>query len=335
MPFAHAQSGPPTVVARTPSPGATGQAVNGHVTAKFSEAIQPSSVSFVLADSSNSLVPAAVSYDPSSYTVTLTPNVGLTPSRTYTATLSGATDLTGNAMTGSVIWSFSTGSMTVSVPTVDSNGVKSYLVTSVFQDPQPLTVRVLEPTSPAPGKPHRLLYVLPVEIGVTGLSSNFSDGLEELRLLNVPNRFNMTLIAPSFDYMPWYGDNINNPQERMESFIINDLIPFGDAFVQGTDMPQRLEIGFSKSGNGVLFLILRHPTIFSAVAAWDSPAQLSDVNDYSPDLITNFGTQANFNLYNIPSLVVSNAQAFTHQNRFWISGDGASFTPDMQQLDAR
>ena len=88
---------------------------------------------------------------------------------TYTATLSGATDLSGNVMTGSLIWSFTTGSMTVGAPTVDANGVKSYVVTSTFQGPQSMTVRVLEPTSPAPGQPHRLLYVLPVEIGVTSL----------------------------------------------------------------------------------------------------------------------------------------------------------------------
>src|SRR5581483_2891123 len=46
----------------------------------------------------------------------------------------------------------------------------------------------------------------------------------------------------------------------------------------------------------------------------------------------NFGTQANFNLYNIPALVSSNAQAFQSQNRLWISGDQAIFTADMTQL---
>ena len=543
---AQSNAQPPTIVAQTPSPSAIGQAVNCHVTAKFSEAIQPSSVSFVLADSSNATVPATLSYDPSSYTVTLTPNADLTPSRNYTATLSGATDLAGNAMGGPSVWSFSTGqpgfqdpvvlsgldhpttfqfspdgrvfvgqknglilvlqspsdsqaaifadlranvntdgnnglrglaldpgfpsvpyvyvfyayqasaggacsqsgtcpiqgrlsrlqaagnvmtgteqvlvqdwyqqypdqpvgniafgpdgslyaaagdgasstfvdygqtdgaspdppneggalrsqdlrtpadpvtldgsiirihpdtglpvrrntSMSVGTPTVDANGVQSYLVTSVFQGPQPLTVRVLEPTNPAPGKPHRLLYVFPVEPGLTDLSSEWSDGLEELRLLDVPNRFNMTLIAPSFNYMPWYGDNVTNAQEWMESFIIDDLVPFGNTFAQGTDIPQSLAIGFSKSGNGVLFLILRHPNVFSAVAAWDSPAQLNDVTTYG-DLLTNFGTQANFDLYNIPSLVVSSAQAFTKQNRLWISGDQALFTTDMQQLDGQ
>ena len=52
--------------------------------------------------------------------------------------------------------------MTVGAPTVDANGVESYVVTSTFQGPQSMTVRVLEPTSPAAGQPHRLLYVLPV-----------------------------------------------------------------------------------------------------------------------------------------------------------------------------
>ena len=99
-----AQSGgPPTVVFQTPSPGTMGQAVTSRVAATFSEAIQPSSVTFVLVDSSNNAVPAAVSYDPSSYSVTLTPNAYLSNSITYTATLSGAIDLAGHVMTGSVI----------------------------------------------------------------------------------------------------------------------------------------------------------------------------------------------------------------------------------------
>ncbi|HZS53367.1 MAG TPA: PQQ-dependent sugar dehydrogenase, partial [Bryobacteraceae bacterium] len=541
----------PIVVARTPPPSATGQAVNCHPTATFNEPIQPASVSFVLTDSANSLVPASLSYNPATYTVTLVPNTDLIPSRTYTATISGATDLAGNVMSGPSVWSFSTGqpgfqesivfsglqnptsfqfasdgrvfiaqknglilvfqslgdtnptvfadlrtnvydfesdgllgmaldpnfptapyvyvfytydaplggaapawgdtcsqsggacvvsgrlsrlqangnvmtgteqvlvndwyqqypgqtvanlafgpdgflyaaagdgasstfvdygqtdsaspdppneggalrsqdlrtpadpvtldgsvirvhsdtgrpvlkgtSMTVGTPTVDANGVKSYPVTSVYQGSAVQIIRVLEPTNPTPGKPRRFLYVLPVESGVTSLSSTYSDGLEELRLLDVPNRFNITLIAPSFNYEPWYGDNISDPTARMESFIVNDLVPFGDTFAQDSNIPQRFLIGFSKSGNGALFLILRHPNVFSEAAAWDCPAQLSDLSAYSA-LPMNFGTQANFNLYNIPALVSSNAQAFQSQNRLWISGDQAIFTADMTQL---
>jgi hypothetical protein len=228
--------------------------------------------------------------------------------------------------------------MTVGTPTVDANGVEYYPVQSVYQGTQPQTVRVLEPTNPAPGMPRRILFVLPVDSGVDTTSSTWGDGLEELRLLDVQDRFNMTLIAPSFNYEPWYGDNITDPTLRMESFIIDDLVPFGDGFAQGS-VPQRYLIGFSKSGNGVLFLLLRHPGIFNAAAAWDSPAQLSDINTTGIStpgaLPQNFGTQANFDLYNIPSLVSSNAGPFQQQNRLWISGDQAAWTADMDELNTQ
>jgi hypothetical protein len=221
--------------------------------------------------------------------------------------------------------------MSVGTPTVDANGVKYYPVKSIYQGSQQQIIRVLEPTTNLPlGKPRRLLYVLPVDSGVDTLSSAFSDGLEELRLLNVPNLYNMTLIAPSFGYEPWYGDNIPDGKQ-IESFIIDDLVPFGDTFAQGV-IPQRYLIGFSKSGNGVAFLILRHPGVFNAAAVWDSPTQVADLSSFL-GLQMNFGTQANFSSYNIPALVSSNASAFQQQTRLWISGDQASYTSDMNQFD--
>ena len=127
--------------------------------------------------------------------------------------------------------------MSVGTPTIDANGVKYYPVTSVYQGSQQI-IRVLEPTSPPPGTSRRLLYVLPVDSGVDTLSSTYSDGLEELRLLNVPNLFNITLIAPSFGYVPWYGDNVLDAK-RMESFVVDDLVPFGDTFAPSSPVPQR------------------------------------------------------------------------------------------------
>jgi hypothetical protein len=77
-------------------------------------------------------------------------------------------------------------------------------------------------------------------------------------------------------------------------------------------------------------LILRHPRVFNAAAAWDSPAQLNNLSALF-GLPLNFGTQANFDLYNIPALVLSNAEPFQQQNRLWISGDQAAWTADMIQ----
>ena len=253
-----AQSGgPPTVVFQTPSPGAMGLAVTSRVSPPLARRFsRPRSGSrWSIPEQCGAYHGKLRSFVDS---VTLTPNAYLSNSLTYSATLSGATDLSGNVMTGSVIWSFTTGSMTVGTPTVDANGVKSYVVTSTFQGPQSMTVRVLEPTNPAPGQPHRLLYVLPVEVGVTSLTSTYSDGLEELRLPDV-QPIQHDFIAPSFNYMPWYGDNVSNSQSLMESFVLNDLVPFGNTFAKGKEILPRLAIGFSKSGIGVLFLILRHP----------------------------------------------------------------------------
>ena len=221
-------------------------------------------------------------------------------------------------------------SMTVGTPTVDANGVKYYPVTSIYQGFKPLIVRVVEPTKPAPGKPHRILFVLPVGTGVESLNSTWGDGVEQLRLLDVPNRYNMTLVAPSFSYEPWYGDNELNPTHDMESFVIKDLVPFGEVFGENKATP-RLLVGFSKSGYGALELILRHPDVFDGAAVWDCPAQLSALSAFQ-FLKTNFGTQKNFDQYNIPTLVAQNAEPFRHEARLWISGDQAVFTSDMIKL---
>ncbi len=227
-----------------------------------------------------------------------------------------------------------TSSISIGPSTVDGNGVRTFPVTSVFQGPNPTDVRVLAPTNPAPGKPHRFLYVLPVEAGVLGLGSPYGDGLEELRLLDVANRFNVTLIAPSFGIEPWYGDHVSDPDRRLESFIVKDLVPFGDTFASSEEVVQRWLIGFSKSATGALSLILRNPNVFNAAAAWDGPTQFTDMSAL-PGMGVNFGSEENFDLYEIPTLVSSSAGAFSTWNRLWISGDNSAWTADMQALHAQ
>ena len=193
---------------------------------------------------------------------------------------------------------------------------------------------ILEPTNPVAGKPRRHLYVLPVETGVTSLSSQYSDGLEELRLLNVHNRYNLTLIAPSFIIEPWYGDHDTNPDRRLESFIVNDLVPFGDSVAPIGEIPQRWLIGFSKSGTGALSLQFRNPHAFSATAAWDGPAQFTDMSAF-PGMGENFGSEENFDRYEVPTLITKNAEAFRTKDRIWISGDVSAWTSHMTQLDTQ
>ena len=224
-----------------------------------------------------------------------------------------------------------TASLYVGSPTTDSHGIAYYPVRSAYQGYRQQIVRVLRPTHPRPGLEPSTVYVLPVDPGVDTLSSKWSDGIEQLRLLDAPNRFNMTLIAPSFAYVPWYSDHQRDPRRRMESFIVRDLVPFADKLSPSGQLRHRYIIGFSKSGYGALTLILRHPDIFEAAAAWDFPAGMDNFSTF-PDLSMNVADQANFNLYRISPLVAAHIPEFQNKDRLWISGDQGIFTPDMFKL---
>ena len=227
---------PPTVALVAPLSGATSVLPNANVTVTFSELMTATTITagtFELRDPSGNQVAATVSYDAATLTATLDPVSPLAASSGfYTALVrsgpTGVKDLAGNPLATDFAWSFTTAVPPMTVlgsPTVDGNGVKYYSVVSAYLGAQPTTLRILEPTNPAPGQPHRFLYVLPVEPGVTDLSSQFGDGLEQARLLNLQNLYNLTLVAPSFPIIPWYGDNDINPDRRLESFVVKARRP--------------------------------------------------------------------------------------------------------------
>ncbi|MGE5608605.1 MAG: DUF4082 domain-containing protein [Bacillota bacterium] len=113
-------STPPTVIAQTPAPNATNVAVNASVTVTFNEAVDPATIttsSFQLKNGAI-VVPSSVAYNATTHVATLTPTSTLASSTTYTATISGVKDVAGNAMTGSVNWSFTTVAMDATPPAV-------------------------------------------------------------------------------------------------------------------------------------------------------------------------------------------------------------------------
>lgn len=218
----------------------------------------------------------------------------------------------------------------VEVSARDANGVVSYRVTSEFLGAAPSIVRILAPDKPAADMPHRFLYILPVDVGVTGRTSGYSDGLEELRILAAHNRYNLTLVAPSFNQPPWYGDHESAQDRRQESFIVKDLVAFTDSLAPAGERPVRWLIGFSKSGFGALTLLLRHPEIFDAAAAFDAPVQATSAKALGAADV--FGSEANFDRYEIPTLIKANADRFASMTRIWLGGDEALFTHHMIPL---
>ena len=102
---------PPTVTSTNPASGANGFPIASSITATFSEAIQPATVTtstFTLKNSAGTTIAGSVALTNGNL-VTFDPQSSLVASTTYTATLStGIKDIAGNALTTAKSWSFTT-----------------------------------------------------------------------------------------------------------------------------------------------------------------------------------------------------------------------------------
>jgi hypothetical protein len=214
---------------------------------------------------------------------------------------------------------------------VDADGALLYSVTWTSSGLQPFAVRVLVPDHPVTGVEHSFLYALPVEGGLD--QSTWGDGLEQLQQLGVDDRYNATIIEPIFPIAPWYADNATDPTINYETFMSTLLPAWVDSNFATSGTEENLLIGFSKSGYGALDLLLKHPDVFDAAAAWDFPADMTDYTDYGAD--QNYGTEANFqDNYELSGNFIDTWKApFTTENRIWISGYNV-FRGDISDFDA-
>jgi hypothetical protein len=215
----------------------------------------------------------------------------------------------------------------------DAQGIKSYGVTSAYDGRGPQTLRVLTPEHPASGVSHNFLIVLPVE---AGLGSTFGDGLATLEALDAQDKYNLTIIEPTFAIDPWYANNPNDPTLRYDTFMTEELVPWIKRDLATTGHEQVWLIGFSKAGLGAQDLILKHPHVFTLAASWDSPFDASSYNQFGQDSAANYGTDANFqaNYRLTNAFVYAHRAPFLTSNRIWIGGYGVYQAEDAD-YDAR
>ena len=205
----------------------------------------------------------------------------------------------------------------------DANGAKVYDITNAVGS-QPIAVRVLTPQHPSADYPHSFLYALPVEGGLA--QSTYGSGLDELASLDVEDQYNATIIEPIFSMESWYADNPNDPTVDYETFMADFLPQWVDSNFSTTGTEQNLLVGFSKSGYGALDLELKHPSVFSAVAAFDFPGGMTSYDYDGASSADDYGTQANFqdNYEMNVSFIDAHAAPFTTQDRILIS-EGPAF----------
>src|ERR1041385_8135799 len=117
---AAADTSAPTVSFTVPANAATGVAISGKDAATFSEAMDPLTTTTATFTLKQGTTPVAGTVTYAGVTATFNPASALAPSTTYTATITtGMSDLAGNALANSFVWSFTTGAtLDTTAPTV-------------------------------------------------------------------------------------------------------------------------------------------------------------------------------------------------------------------------
>jgi len=104
---------PPAVISTVPLTGAMGVPLNQIVSATFSTAMNPATISsstFTLTGPGATAVTGLVAYSAVGNTLTFTPTTNLAPSTLFTATIAtGAKNLAGIALASNYVWTFTTG----------------------------------------------------------------------------------------------------------------------------------------------------------------------------------------------------------------------------------
>ena len=209
----------------------------------------------------------------------------------------------------------------------DIQGIRSYSVISAENGYGPQILRVLTPAHPVSGVSHNFLIVLPVE---AGLGNTFGDGLAALQAFDAQDKYNLTIVEPTFAIDPWYANNPKDRKLRYETFMTKELVPWIEQNLATTGHEQVWLIGFSKSGLGAQDLILKHPGVFTLAASWDSPFGASSYDQFGNDSAANYGTDANFqaNYRLTEAFLYAHRAPFLNSNRIWIGGYGLFQTDD-------
>jgi hypothetical protein len=197
-------------------------------------------------------------------------------------------------------------------PRIDADGVRIHKVVSPHQR-GPTEIRVLLPDRLDKGKRYPVVYVLPVEANG---GKQYGNGLAEIKKHDLHNQFSVICVEPTFANLPWYADHPTDAKLRQETYFLQVVIPFINANYPVTMI--RWLLGFSKSGWGAFALLLRHPNVFAKAVAWDAPLTMAQPNQFGMGPI--FGTQKNFEKYQIATLLESRGKALGKEPRLMLLG---------------
>jgi hypothetical protein len=177
-----------------------------------------------------------------------------------------------------------------------TGGITTYSVDATINstgDSGPQVMRVLTPDSPAAGRLHGILWMLPVE---PGQGTTFGDPLDHAKTLNIHNHYNLTCVQPGFPLDPWYMNHATDHQTQQETFMLQ-LVDWANSNIAPQGTEKHYLIGFSKSGFGGQVLFMRNQDVFEKVASWDAATDYETLAQYDGDDVA--GTQSQLDTYKL------------------------------------
>lgn len=124
--------------------------------------------------------------------------------------------------------------------------------------PRPMKITVAAPEGPGP---YPTLYLL------NGYGGDYTKWPQLVNIDSVAQERQMVIVCPS-GLNSWYWDCPAQPEMKMESFFVDELVPAIDARYPTINAPESRAItGFSMGGHGGLWLAMRHPDIWAHAGA--------------------------------------------------------------------
>lgn len=133
--------------------------------------------------------------------------------------------------------------------------------TDKLSSPGDVTVVLPEGYDPEAEDPYPVVYLL------NGHGGNNRSWSTVTNLDSLATEFDMIFVCPD-GRNSWYWDSPVDPTMQMESYIVDDLVPYIDSHYRTrTDRGGRAVTGLSMGGHGALYLAMRHQNLFGAAGS--------------------------------------------------------------------
>ena len=119
----------------------------------------------------------------------------------------------------------------------------------------------------------------PVVYLLHGLDGHYDNWTDKTKVTEYARKYNLIIITPEGNN-GWYTDSISTPNDKYESYIIQELIPEIDAkFHTLADRDHRIIAGLSMGGYGAVKFGLKYADKFSIVGSFSGALGAATVTD--------------------------------------------------------